>query len=55
MIQIKLIYILIFGIMSNNYAVEESENNVQIEKQTKKSVAFHLADKINDLLSNFNQ
>ena len=36
MIKIKLFCILIFGIIANNDAVEESENNVQIEKQTKK-------------------
>ena len=36
MIQIKLFCILIFGIIASNYAIEESENNLQVEKQTKK-------------------
>ena len=36
MIQIKLIYFLIFGLLANNYAIEERQNDEEQVRQTKK-------------------
>ncbi len=45
----------VFGKDFNKVCLIDKNNCEQLEKQTKKSVAFHIADKINDLLTNFNQ
>ena len=45
----------VFGEDYNKVLLIDKNNCEEWEKQSKKSVAFHLADKINDLLTNFNQ
>ena len=44
----------VFGEDFNKVCIVEKNNYEEWEKQTKKSVAFHLANKINDLLTNSN-
>ena len=45
----------VFGEDFNKVCLIEKNNCEEWKKQTKKSVAVHLANKINDLLTNFNQ
>ena len=45
----------VFGEDFNKVCFIDKNNCEELEKQTKKSIAFHLADKINDLLNNSNQ
>ena len=45
----------VFGEDFNKVCLVEKNNCEEWKKQSKKSVAFHLANKINDLLTNYNQ
>ena len=45
----------VFGDDFNKVCLIDKINCEELEKQTKKSVAFHLANKINDLLTNYNE
>jgi phosphopantothenoylcysteine decarboxylase/phosphopantothenate--cysteine ligase len=45
----------VFGEDFNTVCLIDKNNCEEWEKQSKKSVAFNLANKINDLLTNFNQ
>ena len=45
----------VFGEDFNKVCLIDKNNCEEWEKQSKKSVAFHLANKINDLLTNYNQ
>ena len=45
----------VFGEDFNKVCIIEKNNSEEWKTQSKKSVAFHLANKINDLLTNYNQ
>ena len=45
----------VFGEDFNRVCLVDKKNCEEWKKQSKKSVAFHLANKINDLLTNYNQ
>ena len=45
----------VFGEDFNKVCLVDKKNCEEWEKQSKKSVAFHLANKINDLLTNYDQ
>ena len=45
----------VFGEDFNKVCLVDKNNCEEWKKQSKKSVAFHLANKINDLLTNYNQ
>ena len=45
----------VFGEDFNKVSLIEKNNYEEWKKQSKKSVAYHLANKINDLLINYNK
>ena len=53
--KIKLNSIVLNSYGRSDGPLIEKDNYEEWEKQTKKSVAYHLANKINDLLINYNK